>query len=121
MASNEGRYYHYTSAENADKIGKSKEIRQSSQKNHDAFHGDGVYLTGKKAEDYTRTQMARNNYGPRDGGYPKLEKYVEVSLPKNEVEKCNTSSNRDVYLYRGNLDLNKYDHSIKDANFKGKK
>ena len=121
MASNKARYYHYTSAESADKIDKSKVIIGSTQKNHDAFHGDGVYLTDKKAEDYTRTPIARNNYGPRDGCYPKLEKYVEVSLPKNEVEKCNTSSSRQVYLYPGDLDLDKYDHSIKDANFKGKK
>ena len=121
MASNKGRYFHYTSAESADKIDESKVIRGSKNKVRDAFYGDGVYLTDKKAEDYTRTQIANNNYGKRDDSYKKLEKYVEVSLPKNEVEKCDTGNSRQVYLYRGDLDLSKYDHSIKDANFKGKK
>ena len=72
-----------------------------------------------KVESYTRTQIARNNYGPRDDSYPKLEKVIDVILPNNEVEKCNTK--RHVYLYPGDLDLSKYDYSIKDANFKGKK
>ena len=121
MASNKGRYYHYTSAESADKIDESKVIKGSTKKVRDAFYGDGVYLTDKKAEEYTRTQIAKNNYGKGDDSYKKLEKYVEVSLPKNEVEKCDTGSRRQVYLYRGDLDLNKYDHSIKDAKFKGKK
>ena len=121
MASNKGQYYHYTSAESASKIDQSKVIIGSTQNNHDALYGDGVYLTDKKAEDYTRTHIARNNYGPRDGLQSKLEKYVEVSLPANEVQKCDTSSNRQVYLYPGDLDLSKYDHSIKDAKFKGKK
>ena len=121
MASNKGCYYHYTSAESADKIDESKLIKGSSKKVRDAFYGDGVYLTDKKAEDHTRTQIAKNNYGKGDDSYKKLEKYVEVSLPKNEVEKCDTGGGREVYLYRGDLNLNKYDHSIKDANFKRKK
>lgn len=55
MPSNKGRYFHYASAESADKIEESKVIRGSTKKVRDAFYGDGVYLTDKKAEDYTRT------------------------------------------------------------------
>ena len=121
MANNKGRYFHYTSAESADKIDESKVIRGSRKTVRDAFYGDGVYLTDMKAEDHTRTQIAKNNYGKGDDSNNKLEKYVEVSLPKDEVEKCDTDKSRQVYLYRGDLDLSKYDHSIKDANFKGEK
>ena len=121
MGSSKRSFYHYTTADSADKIDESKLIKGSTKKVCDAFYGDGVYLTDKKAEDYTKTQIAKNNYGKGDDSYKKLEKYVEVRLPKNEVEKCDTGGGRQVYLYRGNLNLNKYDHSINNANFKRKK
>ena len=119
MESNEDHYYHYTSKKNARKIAESKKIIGSTKKNHDTLFGNGVYLTDMKAESYSRTQIAKNNYGSQDDSYPKLEKVIDVILPNNEVKKCDTS--RQVYLYPDDLDLSKYEYSIKDANFKGKK
>ena len=119
MESNEDHYYHYTSKKNARKIAESKKIIGSTKKNHDALFGNGVYLTDMKAESYSRTQIVKNNYGSQDDSYPKLEKVIDVILPNNEVKKCDTS--RQVYLYPDDLDLSKYEYSIKDANFKGKK
>ena len=112
-------YYHYTSKKNARQIAKSKKIIGSTQENHDALFGNGVYLTDMKAENYSRTQIAQNNYGPQDDSYPKLEKVIDVILPNDEVKKCDTS--RQVYLYPGDLDLSKYHYSIEDANFKEEK
>ena len=40
----------------------------------------------------------------------KVENVVEVKLDKNEVKKV--SKDRDVYLYQGDLDLNKHEHKI---------
>ena len=40
----------------------------------------------------------------------KVENVVEVKLDSNEVQKV--SNNRDVYLYKGDLDLNKHEHKI---------
>ena len=62
-------------------------------------------------------EIIRNNYddGPSVVNDPKLaakvEYVVEVKLDRNEVEKV--SNDRDVYLYKGDLDLNKHEHKIK--------
>lgn len=60
-------------------------------------------------------EIVQNNY---DGGSvinnpqmrAKVGYVVEVELDREAVEKV--SDQRDVYLYRGNLDLNKHRHSI---------
>ena len=60
--------------------------------------------------------IIRNNYdeGPSVVSDPKMvakvEYVVEVKLDRNEVEKV--SNDRDVYLYKGDLDLNKHAHKI---------
>ena len=40
----------------------------------------------------------------------KVQYAVEVQVDSNEVEKV--SDDRDVYLYSGDLDLNKHEHKI---------
>ena len=61
-------------------------------------------------------EIIRNNYddGQRVVNNPemvaKVENVVEVKLDSNEVQKV--SNNRDVYLYKGDLDLNKHEHKI---------
>lgn len=40
----------------------------------------------------------------------KVQYSVEVQLDRSEVEKV--SNDRDVYLYKGDLDLNKHEHKI---------
>ena len=61
-------------------------------------------------------EIIRNNYddGPSVVNNPKMaakvENVVEVKLDSNEVQKV--SNDRDVYLYKGDLDLNKHEHKI---------
>ena len=61
-------------------------------------------------------EIIRNNYddGQRVVNNPemvaKVENVVEVKLDSNEVQKV--SNDRDVYLYKGDLDLNKHEHKI---------
>lgn len=69
--------------------------------------------------------IIRNNYddGPRVVNNPKMaakvENVVAVQLDRNEVEKV--SNDRDVYLYKGDLDLNKHEHKIqKNPNTKNR-
>ena len=70
-------------------------------------------------------EIIRNNYddGPNVVNNPKMvakvENVVEVKLDSNEVQKV--SNNRDVYLYKGDLDLNKHEHKIqKNPNTKNR-
>ena len=43
--------------------------------------------------------------------WAKIEWVIEVSLPMTEVEKV-AESNRDVYLFEGDVDLREYQHRI---------
>lgn len=61
-------------------------------------------------------EIIRNNYDDRSRivNNPtvarKVEYVVKVKLGSNEVE--NVSNNRDVYLYKDDVDLNKHEHKI---------
>ena len=61
-------------------------------------------------------EIIRSNYddGPRVVNNPKMaakvENVVAVKLDSSEVQKV--SKGRDVYLYQGDLDLNKHEHKI---------
>ena len=70
-------------------------------------------------------EIIRNNYddGPSVVNDPekaaKVEYVAEVKLDRNEVEKV--SNDRDVYLYKGDLDLNNHKHKIqKNSNTKNR-
>lgn len=109
-------YYHYTDKRGAEGIAKSKEIKASTDTKTDARFGTGVYLTRKDPVSNDPKEIIRNNYddGQRVVNNPemvaKVENVVEVKLDSNEVQKV--SNDRDVYLYKGDLDLNKHEHKI---------
>jgi len=106
-----GRLYHYTSQGGHDHIVKSKFIKQSQNFTKDCVYGDGVYLTTLNPEDFSKKDLAKNNYGGlwekrlSDG---RLDCYVEIEIPFSDLklERCRTQDDsRDVYLYSGDLDL----------------
>ena len=109
-----GRLYHYTSQEGHDHIVKSGLIKQSQNFTKDCVYGDGVYLTTLNPEDFSKKDLAKNNYGGlwekrlSDG---RLDCYVEIEIPFSDLklERCTTSDDsRDVYLYSGDLDLSQF-------------
>ncbi|XP_031551834.1 uncharacterized protein LOC116289084 [Actinia tenebrosa] len=110
--------YHYTNESNAQSINKHKVIYGSTDetpKQHRRF-GKGVYFTSIDPSNDLRSILLNNfddagrviNSGRlRD----KTEWVIEVSIPRNEVEKV-PEDNRDVYVYRGHVDLTLYKHRI---------
>ena len=90
-----GRLYHYTSQTGHDHIVKSGLIKQSQNFTKDCVYGDGVYLTTLNPEDFSKADLARNNYGGlwqkrlSDG---RLDYYVEIEIPFSELRltRCQT-------------------------------
>ena len=107
--------YHYTSKEGAKSIKKSRVILQSSKflNPQDSVFGDGVYLTAKRPE-IGKFEIAGNNYGENfetekiavDAG--KVDRVIRIKLPPHSVTKVQ-GIGRDVYLYHGDLHLNRKD------------
>ena len=105
-------FYHFTKSSYCENIRKQKVIKKSIDKN--AKFGPGVYLT-KKSFMFGKEKLARNNY---DGNRTKiserriqegyLDAYVRIFIPEDEVEKCKTKKDRDIWRYDGDLDLKKY-------------
>ena len=90
------------------------------------FVFSGVYFTSLDPNRDPK-ELLYNNYD--DAGqvgrskrlWAKLDWVVEVEMDVNEVEKAETRPNRDVYLYKGNVNLNNYQYRIyKNTNTKDK-
>ena len=111
--------YHYTSKKAAEAIKKSKIIKSSKGEGRDAHFGDGVYFTDMNPEDFTRTEVSRNNYR-----YPnakkKLEYCIIVTMPENKAYKCKAGENRRVFLHKGDVNLKDKDYfyKIEESKFK---
>ena len=114
MASSTITLYHYTSEEAAEAIKESEIIRSSRGEGRDAHFGDGVYFTDMSPQDFTRTEVSRNNYR-----YPnakkKLEYCITVTMPRNRVKECKAENNRRVFLHRGDVNLIGKDYKVRRA------
>ena len=109
--------YHYTSKEAAEAIKQSKIIKSSKGEGRDTHFGDGVYFTDMSPQDFTRTEVSRNNYR-----YPnakkKLEYCITVTMPRNKVKECEAENNRRVFLHKGDVKLIGKDYKIEKSKFK---
>lgn len=67
-----------------------------------------VFMIAKNNYDGSDDELYK--YFVRDG---KIDYYIKFSLPDDDVmlEKCN-AGDRDIYLYKGDLDLRNYKHSF---------
>ena len=86
----------------------------------------GVYFTSLDPNRDPK-ELLYNNYDDRGQVgrskrlWAKLDWVVEVEMDVNEVEKAETPPNRDVYLYKGNVNLKNYQYRIyKNTNTKDK-
>ena len=110
-----GRLYHYTNQQGYDQIVRSKTIRQSQNFEKDCLYGDGVYLTTMNPQEFSKEDLARNNWG---GAWKKrmsagrLDYYIEIEIPYSDLslQRCDTSDSgdRDVYLYSGHMQLDRF-------------
>mmetsp|Transcript_51746 Transcript_51746/g.82651 ORF Transcript_51746/g.82651 Transcript_51746/m.82651 type:complete len:127 (-) Transcript_51746:61-441(-) len=113
--------YHYTDATGAAGISKSKVIKGSTVETpvQKRRYGCGVYFTSinPNSPDIDPRTILLNNYD--DAGqvinskrlWARIDWVIEVNLDMSEVMKV-PNSNRDVYLYKGDVYLNNYQHSI---------
>ncbi|CAH3167644.1 unnamed protein product [Porites evermanni] len=110
--------YHYTDEAGAAGIKKSKVIKGSTDKTpiQNRRHGCGVYFTSIDPSNDPKTILL-NNYDDRgfvinsQRLWAKIDWVIEVKMQMNNIEKV-YDSNRDVYLYKGDVHLNNYQHSI---------
>ena len=90
------------------------------------FFFSGVYFTSIDPSNDPK-KILLNNYD--DAGqvvnskrlWAKIDWVIEINMNKNEVEKVTGVSNRDIYLYEGDVHLKNYQCSIyKNPNTKDK-
>ena len=90
------------------------------------FFFSGVYFTSIDPSNDPK-KILLNNYD--DAGqvvnskrlWAKIDWVIEINMNKNEVEKVTGVSNRDIYLYEGDVHLKNYQYSIyKNPNTKDK-
>ena len=80
------------------------------------FFFSGVYFTSIDPSNDPETILL-NNYDDRgfvknsQRLWAKIDRVIEVKMQMNNVKKC-YDSNRDVYLYEGDVHLNNYQHRI---------
>mmetsp|Transcript_51745 Transcript_51745/g.82649 ORF Transcript_51745/g.82649 Transcript_51745/m.82649 type:complete len:125 (-) Transcript_51745:279-653(-) len=111
--------YHYTDATGAAGIEKSKVIKGSTYETpkQNRRHGLGVYFTSIDPSNDPK-KILLNNYDDRGQVvnskrlWAKIGWVIEINMNENEVEKVPGVSNRDVYLYEGDVHLNNYQCSI---------
>lgn len=112
-------FYHYTSKEGKDAILDSGVIRPSKRRGHrdDAVFGDGVYGTLMDPENFSKTQLARNNYDSHTGVWRNLLKVGKVDfafklfLPKNRVEEVE-ETDRNIMIHHGNIYLDNVSYEV---------
>lgn len=104
MANRNITLYHYTSLEGAKGIEKTEIIKSSLQEGgRDARFGNGVYFTDMTPEDFTRSEVANNNY-QRPNAKKKLAYCVIVTMPEILVKQC-VAEKRRIYLHPGDVNL----------------
>ena len=104
MATRNITLYHYTSSEGAKGIEKTEIIKSSLQEGgRDARFGNGVYFTDMTPEDFTRSEVANNNY-QRPNAKKKLAYCVIVTMPEILVKQC-LAEKRRIYLHTDDVNL----------------
>lgn len=94
----------------------SKCLLSVSQLEKSFFFFSGVYFTSIDPSNDPKTILL-NNYDDRgfvinsQRLWAKIDWVIEVKMQMNNIEKV-YDSNRDVYLYKGDVHLNNYQHSI---------
>ena len=111
--------YHYTNFDAATSIKSSKLINQSTDTIKDAVWGEGTYFTDMDPNNHTAKEIAFNNWGGSltfDAIQKKMQCCIKVKFRRQEIKDC-TDDGRRIFLYRGNVDLNRRQFKILECNF----
>ena len=104
------RFYHYTSAASLASILGDGRIKMSQY----GAAGKGVYFTSLPPTEFTKGQLATNNYGPGGpsfyghlGVIERTECWleVEVDIEDTRMERCKIAVRADdeIFVYRGDM------------------
>ena len=95
-------FWHYTSEEGARGIKQTGRIEPSHTGQGDAAFGDGVYATAMNPREYSKSEIAKNNYDDSPSFWQaqqasgKTDYAVKVRVPNHQVERCAELQGRDV-------------------------
>ncbi|XP_046565404.1 uncharacterized protein LOC124274127 [Haliotis rubra] len=112
-------FYHYTDEEGKNAIVQSMTVKQSRKKpgDGDVAFGEGVYGTTMDPDDFSKQEVARNNYDGAPGFWEDLmdigrvDFAIKILLPVSEVKFVNYQS-RNILIYKGDIDLRMYTYCI---------
>ena len=103
--------YHYTTREGLKGIIKDKKINQSLAGARDAVFGSGVYFTQLTPEFGTR-HIGKNNFNGANVTQivtaGKLDYFIEIEFSKSDRNLKNCTTDRSVWLYKGDVKLNNF-------------
>ena len=104
--------YHYTDAKAAKSIESTKFIYQSTDTIRDAVWGQGTYFTDMAPNKHTAQQIAYNNWRSSltTSIQQRIEYCIEVKFNRDDIEDCSKNDRR-IFVYRGDVDLNRQDYS----------
>ena len=78
----------------------------------DALFGSGVYLTTLNPNEYTKEEIAKNNW---DNAWfknlKKTDRWIQIEIPDSDKHLSKAPSGRDIWIYEsdGDLLLDNYD------------
>ena len=110
--------YHYTDENAAASIESSKLIYQSTDTIRDAVWGQGTYFTDMAPNNHTAQEIAYNNWRSSltRSIQKKIEYCIQVKFDRSNIEDCSGNGRR-IFVYRGNVNLNRQVYSIFRCSF----
>ena len=110
--------YHYTDVNAAASIESSKLIYQSTDTIRDAVWGQGTYFTDMAPNNHTAQEIAYNNWRSSltRSIQQKIEYCIKVKFDRSDIEDCSGNGRR-IFVYRGNVNLNRQVYSIFRCSF----
>ena len=105
--------YHYTDVNAAASIESSRLIYQSTDTIRDAVWGQGTYFTDMAPHNHTAQEIAYNNWRSSltKTIQQRIEYCIKVKFGRGDIEDCSANGRR-IFVYRGDVNLNRQDYSI---------
>ena len=110
--------YHYTDVNAAASIERSRLIYQSTDTIRDAVWGQGTYFTDMAPNNHTAQEIAYNNWRSSltETIEQRIEYCIKVKFDRGDIEDCSANGRR-IFVYRGNVNLNRQVYSIFRCSF----
>ncbi|XP_048241067.1 uncharacterized protein LOC124119549 [Haliotis rufescens] len=112
-------FYHYTNESGKNNIVQSMCIKASRHNpmGNDVAFGEGVYGTTMDPDNYSKQEVAKNNYDNRPRFWESLmdigrvDYAIEIFLPTSSLTPVKHET-RDILIHKGDIDLRKYTYRV---------